>query len=579
MSNDDYSGTSWMVYDAKNVDLSNSKGVILSRSNDLYYQINTRSNWYIIGKIVWTSPYTQLLTYDWYLVNYNFTTEVNLNTIIPAGQSRNIWVITWGNALEYWFVLKWASIARWQFSGGSSDLWVWSAGANITSHLTLTNINWLTQTFWGSYMYSGGVLYCSCGNSTYNNVRSINTTTSIWSESDFVSLDYWYNITYMSKIGDTIIIYANNWSQGKQYFWDWVSQAPDRVIDWYDKPILWGATLNNTDYIVTWTNVRRELFMVNGYQPQLLYETDIYTFNTEQEKFFFTPSVNWLETISNTIILPWNSQFYKFWNNKIGLPVNIMRDMVFWEITCIFVHGNTLYIYTKWTAFTWTLANFELVRSFSSSIYPFQKVWVVKTLKFDNNNYSQKKQSVKYRIWYSLTELDWARTTSINIYSRLDNQKIYANFYTYVYNLADYTTAPAIWDTYTANSKTWTIYDITKKLESTWTELKNQWLILHCTCSDVNYDWESSWHYSWTLTRATGSGDNIICFYMSDYGFKLIQKIDWELFRARRNYTGMYTENFNEIQFKFDLITTTSTRTPVLRDFKLLFNIIENDLS
>lgn len=571
MSNDDYSGVAWAVFDAKNVDVWNSRGVILSRSQFSSTQVNTRwPNWAIVAFLGWNTNTNYLeISRDNRVINH-FNTEIDYSSI-SAWTTFNAWRIftaTW----SYGFILQSNKILRWSFDASNNLLGIWAAAANLSIHLTLSAGNFDQKS---KYLIQWNFMFVSWENRVY----TINTESATWTEDQILLLDYGYNVTYMSNIWDQIIIYATDWKNGKQYFWDWISIWYERYIDWYDKPIIWWATLNNIDYVVVGTNFKRELYVVNGYQATRLYATDVYTNTFLSSKFFFAPDyANTIETIEQTIIIPWVWQIYKYGNNNVGLRPAITRDIVFpsdnttnSNISTIFYQdgfSTDLFIYyLDWD-------NNNRIRQFLGKLdntYP--RFWTIKTL-YDiwQVAYSTLKNAIKLRVGYELPIKWLPGLTSINVYTKTSWN--YIDFY-----IRSYTTAPAIWDTYTNSWTTFTIYNTTLNIDREWTEIKDG-IIIHCT-----YTWEISNINDFeigTLTRTSGSWDSTIDFFQSDFGFKLIDKIWWD---DRDDWKKiimldpvMDFKEYHKIQLKFDLMTSDPAITPTLHDFTLLYEQIEDDI-
>jgi hypothetical protein len=587
ISNDDYAGTSWTCYDVINCDIASSKWVQLSRNewlNKSWTLINARwDNGKIIWVVLWNFPNKLLLSRDWRLYNYSLN-EYDI-TWIKWGTYYNLTVIT-TNTGTYWVILAWNSILRWDFDWWDSKLWIWAAGINITVHLSLASWSFSTNS---RFLVKWANIFISSWNSIY----SIKTSLSTWLEDSVAfTINTGYDITYISNIGDQIIVYSNNGTSWKQSYWDWVNTLASWFIDWYDKPIIWGATLNNVDYLVVWTNFKRALYMWNGYNSPPLYETDIYSTTYKKSKFFFSPVwPNSIETIGNIIIIPWIWQIYKQWIKKIWLPTSITRDFILWsinnrtsDISCIIYQDSftaSLFLYYQ-ANYSWTLSNYELNnflwKTTSSTPYSDNFPWIVKWLIFDWGNYSAKKTCIKYRLGYKLPTKWTGSSTAINFYVRINNWLWYANFYVNWSTLVNsYTTAPTVWATYTLDWVTYTVYDVTKKIWLDATEYKSQWLIIHCTYT-VEYNWDISSNTDiWTLTKASWTWDSTFKFTYSDYWFKLIEKFDWNNSVYRNNkWSSMLKLDFHTLQVKFDLLTNDTTITPELFDFKLLYNIIKD---
>lgn len=604
MSNDPYAWPSGAVYDAKNVDLSESKGVKLSRSFNLSRPqlLFTSAQWFPVALIEWNQQTNQLIaSRNGWLKNW-VQTEINIQS--KTFSIFNMWVIDRWN-LQYGFIL-WSNgkIWRWQINNNDLSLWIWNDWVNIVdSWITLPlDLNWWNSFFDSSkcpYLIQWNFLYITAWNWSNHNVHIIDISdNSAWVVLDFIALDRGYKVSYMSNIWDQIIIYATNWDHWKQYFWDGQSESYERHIDWYDRPILWWATINNVDYVITWTWRKRELYQVQWYQAQKLFETDVYVSNQSWDKFYFDLSYwisNLIETIWDTLILPAQEYIYKFGNNKIGLPKNITRDRI-WGFPNILYYNDknsdVLTICSQSSSFSWTFWYYISRQNIrqpndNSSSFTENNFWIIEWLKFDWWNYALKKEGVKFKIWYSLDLVYNSSTTrdmGINIYARIDDWYEYVNFYTYVYNNSNYTTKPEIWAVYRVDNQDFEIYDITDRNDrlSNWDlqEIKNLWLILHCRCTNKRYSIIKQWSLSWTLVKQSWIWDSSVRYYYTDEWYELVGKIralNNEDFESKQKME-MLKKTFHQIQFKFDLFTNSSTITPVLQDFYLQYNIIENDI-
>lgn len=586
ISNDEYVWPSGSYYNGLNVDVSESNWIKLARSYATVEQIFTTLQWKPMWMIEWNSQTNRLIaSRNWILKT--FTNQEN-------NFGKTIYNISklWDRLDNYWILLSSnGEIYKWTINEWSLDLWIWTDWANISLELTLpvdTN-GWVSNFDDKSLVFQkDNSIYVTAWNWWLHNIYELTLTGWNLVFEQFVTINLWYEITYMTNIGDQIIIYASDWVNGKQYFWDWVSTTFSRVIDWYDKPILWGVTLNNIDYVITWTRNKRELYLVNGYQPNKLYWTDIREINDERAKFFFNPdewSADIFETIWNTIIFPWNWCFYKYGDNKVWLPQNLVRNEIFWEPTFIYYNDANGWYLTIWTTtskYSWNqqylLNRINLSRPTSSSnVYNDRKVWTIETLKHIWDIFSQEKEAVKVRIWYKLNK-DTNNNTALNIYAKI-NSHHYANFYTYEYNEWDYTTAPEVWDIYSFDWVNWEVYAVTKKARNNWTEIKSQWLIIHCkTTTDYNWDLEQS--YAGLLTKVSWAWQTAFRFYRSDYWYKYLKTItdatkNSDTFMLRDKMDNL---KFNEINFKIDLLTTSSNLTPTFYDIILLYNTIENEI-
>lgn len=610
MSNDDYAWSAGMVFDAKNVDLSSSKWVKLSRSQwfDSPNLLFTQAQWRPIALLEWQSFTNRLIASRNAILKNFINNEFDISDklwSIANMTSYSIWNNEYG--LIFWNLWNTAKLYFWQMNTSALDLWIWTNWANLVDSLiSLPNdVNGDSSTFkekcpiiikWGS-------IFLPAWNWPAHNVYKINILTTSFPPTftaslDFLALDRWYDVRYLTSIWDQIIVYTSNWDHWKQYFWNGIDNAPERVIDWYDRPILWGATINNIDYVLTWTFRKRELYQVQWYQAQKLFETDVAVKNQWEAKFFFDTENWWsnlIETIWDTLVLPAQTYFYKFWNNKIGLPKNLSRVRL-WGFTNL-IHYNDknsdrLIICSQTSGYNWTFGYYIADSNIwepsqTANTYSTRFIWKIEWLKYDWGSYWIKKAWVKCKVWYDLPLRLWTDSiwdNWINVYAKIDDWVEYFNFYTYVYNNWNYTTKPEIWDIYRVNNQDFEIYDITDKnrLETNWDliEEKNQWLILHTKCLNKIYSATQAWINEWILVKQSWVWDNEIRFFELDEWYELIKKIRAinEEDRNTKEKTFMFNKHFHQIQFKFDLFTTQRSLTPVLYDSYFQYNIIKNDL-
>lgn len=586
ISNNKYIGIPWWVANARNVDISSPRWAILSRSNSLsttWTEIFTAAQWKPVAMIYGNSATSQLYAAEtWYLSEYDWTIY---NITAKITDVRNMWEIVY-ETNSYWFILWENKILQWQLNKWATDLWVWASAVNVVdSWVSLPNDLWgWTSSFQENcpYIIRNWILYVVAGKTYWQNIFTIDVSTTTWSALTIeLNLDRWYNVTYMSQIWDQIIIYANNWKHWRQYFWDWTSSTAWRVIDWYDKPILWWVTLNNIDYLVVWTDKKRWFYFANWYQPQKIFETDVNVANEEAENFFF--KLFWnnvMETIWDTIILPWVNSIYKYGNETAWLPKWITRDYVPWDIYLMSYEdsiSNRLIVFYKDSDWDYRRIR-QLIQSPDDStwIYPLETNWIIETLSFDNWLYWQEKDAVKIRIWYELAP---ENENGINVYTKTNNRFKYANFYISTHT----STVPTVWSVYQVDSINYTVYDVTEKELLNWTDVL-KWMILHCTASDETYSLVENNRLSSTLTKQSWDWDATLVYHWADEWYELVKKI-WYSDTTMRKWsetflcsTNMDDTRFNSIQLKFDLFSTLETITPKIYDSSLLFDIIENEL-
>ena len=469
-----------------------------------------------------------------------------------------------------WFVLKSNGEVRTRSLDLSADLWIGSETLNFTlSNPVGQKVKYLTS---GNFIFFFYWRYISV----------VDTTSSTWVETETITVDRDLTITWVTRIWDQVMVYGTKWLHGRQYFfttpwllwWD----TFERVIDWYDKPIVDAVNFNNIDYVFTrdrsWNN---NMYEVQGYQARRLYKSTRFGNNDRQNKFMFWVDAflnvwpNVLETSQEELFIAWNGNLYRFGNKHPWLPRSIVRDALYpsdWDwgqVTCISLVSDFLYIFFQGDTLNWDFNRspyFTINISERVNSYSILNPWYLITLPYYGDTYGTMKKAIKLRLWYKLEE-----STQINAYYRVNKWFWYANFYTFQEGLGSYTTAPSIWDVYSNWWVNYTVYDITLKDE--W-NIKDRWLIIHCT-----YD-ESSWegNYEWTLTKVSWDWDATFLFDRAFYWYKILHKFISNDDIDKPQY---FDDTFNEIEFMFDLVTGNTSNTPYLYDIRFSNEIINND--
>ena len=395
-------------------------------------------------------------------------------------------------------------------------------------------------------------------------LTKVDTSLANWSTTDPVKIAQGYTIKGLSKVWDQIYIYASNWVNGKQYIWDWSSATPSREIDWYDKPIQRVINYNNVDYIIVKTALRSSLYLVNGYQPELIFQSlNIQTASKDRFAFDST-TTNASETIGSRILIPVSGGVFSYGNISPWYPLAWLKEYTVngWSPTTLYyAESNAYYLYIFYTSSKTGSSKNYICKMFqreeaSGNDYSVVDPGFIQTQPFIGTGYSQRKSSVWYKIGAYIPT-----NCYINVYTRCDDEFGYANFYID----ADYnwiTTMPAVGDTYTSGGNTYTISSITTTLSVP------KWAILHCT-----YTGTSAVSYNGTLTRATGSWDSTITYFRSNE-FKKIKSLTnnskgWQYFK--------YNESYNKIDWVIELWTKDPTKTPELYDFQSIFDETDID--
>jgi len=424
--------------------------------------------------------------------------------------------------------------------------------SNIAEAITGTTFNEQSPV-----LFSPNIIYIGNGNV----ITQIDTTSSTWVASTVLTIDKWFVIRGLTKIGDQIFVYATDWAITKQYLWDGASTAADRVITWYDKPLQRVISWNNIDYLVVKNSSRSSLWLVNGYQPQLLFQSDYIT-NSSEDKFSFDCDyVNSIETIGTKFVFSSGSEdLYTYGTYTNGFAPSIVREYnyVGSKITNIYyaeeISNNLFFFYSS--SKSGTFKNYWASLTLRAPNYSPLETGILVTLPiYWTTGYSTTKSLLKCRVGYKLNH----SSNKIIVYRKVNDWEAYASFVT-----SWVTTVPTAWATYTNNWNTYTVISTTTAFASGWV------YVVHCS-----YTWTSTISASGILTKTWGKGDSSVTFYKSLAGFELTREIT-DLNENKDMFISSF--NFNKIQFAIQLITATSSYSPEVYDFIPVFEEKDYDL-
>ncbi len=407
---------------------------------------NDTYTWIIWNDIVWWLSWFSLWSWWTYSTNLIHTTWTSLasKTLTTVANTRYNVRINYSNTTWSCDITFWTWII-WTLTSSSQNVNFTSVVNTTSTDLILsptTNFNWtiysiiiepinIPQTPNVSVNLNSQSPYLIIWNQiliwNWYVITAIDITTSSWSASTILTIDKDYTIMWITKIWDQIFVYATNWSNTKQYLWDWINTVATRSITWYDKPLQRVISWNNIDYLVVRNNLRASLWVVNWYQPQLICQSD-YLYNNSNWKFNFNCSnINSIETIWNKFLLWWYWEIYTYGNYSPWLPQWILREYLYdgYETTMLYydewISAYNLYIWTnKWN--NNYLQSLYLIDNINTTtLYDTSKTWYVITNWIYGTKYSQDKQTIKVKLWYNLTNT----TQTINLYYKIDND---ANF-------------------------------------------------------------------------------------------------------------------------------------------------------
>lgn len=278
-----------------------------------------------------------------------------------------------------------------------------------------------------------------------------------WSSIDFIEptllvkektlniIDSTYTIVALTQVGANILIWATDWNNSKQYYWDWISSFPNEVVHWKWLKITAVDCDWIINYVVTdWNWVWQQVFSVDWYIKTPLAEYVYDWRNTwnnwdvyhPSKKFnFYTYNANCISIYDETLYVPCKWWIYNYWSKVTWLNKSWNKSLLFSDdfsdyITAIeVINQNPTFTYEKWWINKyWIWLDYLCTSS-----------WYLVTNPIYRDDIWTDKDKLKIRIWYK------------NIDSSLWDIKIYAIVDDFIYwtsTVSNITVAPAVWDKY-----------------------------------------------------------------------------------------------------------------------------------
>jgi len=398
-------------------------------------------------------------------------------------------------------------------------------------------------------------------------ITQIDTSPSTWVISDVFTIDNWYTIKGITRISDQFLIYATDWNNTRQYMWDWQSTTADRIITWIDKPLLNVANWANIDYVITgWTaNGRTQLHQVNWYQLNLITQSPINR-DFARERIFLYPSyTNAIETLWNTLIIPWIWCIYSYWQHTPWMPYSLVKDTDFnynystwisissWYVTAMSYQewSPTLRYSYVWKEANWTAYIMEDYIQLNSTDKDYLSIGWLEINPVVWDTYSNIKSYEKFTLGYKMT-WSWC----IWVYKKSD-------WYVVLMTNKDFTTVPTTGATYTWWGYTFTVISVQQ--DNNYTDKR----IIYCS-----YTWSGNKDLELDLTKWSWTWDTT--FYVRRI------KWDWQLIKTTTSITDTkfwetISWEFKEWQLAISSCLFNSSKELEIFDLNLYYNEVTDD--
>lgn len=384
-------------------------------------------------------------------------------------------------------------------------------------------------------------------------------------------------IVAITQQADSLIIWATNWIDSRQYYWNWVDSVAAECIRWQWQIIKWATWTETISYVLTWSGTTAgtafRLYSVSWYQRSLIasnaYRTEADNWNLEHyhpsKKFVFN-DVDWPESMCiymDNLYLPWCDGVYQFWqtipwlSNSWSRPIKYANNS---DKLFLFQYGTNLWVIYRNSQRTYcgAMQKWEYATSWyivTDSIY-WDKLWTRKALE-------------KLKLWYK------------SIASRCGNIKIYAivdDDYFWRFDVTWVTNRPKVWDVYTVAERTDAeIININKTSSTAW----------EITLRTVKNEWSLSTANRY-LNKVSWDGDNQLDSNRNYDNMCLIKTIETEgqEFSSDlifwKDFVNNYIPFWHKIQLVIELnkkpeweITSNQYRTPEVYELSMVSDITD----
>lgn len=434
----------------------------------------------------WTLEVTAPCYADWYgrfAIKITNCTEWNVTVHQSKTNTDVIETEAWRNG---WFV----GTANWMVEEEnntititpSSDFnWIIEAvNFNVYKSTAVSTISGITDASKHMAIERGGDIYIT----SWNTIDILSTIS--WTITDSKELcreDE--EIVAITQQWDSLIIWATDWIDSRQYYWNWVDSVASECIRWQwqiIKAVTWTEIIS---YVLAWTGTRTarnayRLYSVSWYQRSLIasnaYKTQATSWNLEHyhssKKFAFN-DVQWPESMCvclDNLYVPWCDGIYKFWQvipwlwNSRTRPIKYVNGA-----DRLFLIGD------GWVPmFTYRLNQRQYYAQIREDQYADSWYLVTDSLYWDK--LGTRKAIEKLKLWYKSLP---STAGNIKLYAIVDDD------YFWRFDVTNVTDRPKIWDVYTVATNTNAeVININKASATSW---------------EITFRTISNW---WSLDRA-----------------------------------------------------------------------------
>lgn len=525
----------------------------------------TWANW--ATHTTWVSNLRQLLT----LTNawkYRITAKVS-------------WVTVWSCEVRLWTDSIWtitSNTDNW-FMG----VWVAWSTSEYLNFIPSTDFNWTIE-YATAQEYDNAKLLpdnISITQATRHPVCMWQWSLYIWSWAtlDVVDLstftvdsysiiDNTYLIKDITQQWGSLIIWASDWINSKQYYWNGVDSAATEVIDRPWNNIVWAVVDETKAYVSTSNNRDKRMYVVSWYQRQLI-ASNVFNgrtaerwrepYNPNKRFNFYINGVNQMALLNDKLYVKSYGWTYVYWTNVLWVQK--------WRSKPIKTLTNT-YTYCYQTMY-WRMymSNRKDSKNYISYIeeYHYNPTGYLVTTALFWDDISSKKMLNKLKLWYK------------NIKSTYGNIKVYAivdDDYFRRYQVTNITTRPIVWDTYNIwTNTTWEVIAVEDN--------GTTWVITFKTLTNTsNYPWNALS----TLTKITWTWQASISTWTLFDNMCLVKTITsdtqlyWDDIIFWDNFIDIHMPYRRKLQLVIELNSNDYKISPEVFDISVLSDVVDNNV-
>lgn len=420
--------------------------------------------------------------------------------------------------------------------------------------VTITSAASHPALLWQWDVYIGSWASIDIVNTTLYDVQTVNI------------IDEWYTIRSITQIWWSLIIWASDGNNSKQYYWNGVDEVASEVIDRKWMNITNAVSDETKSYVNTAQASRTRMYITNWYQRQCIAKNDYNWRTVEWSKNLYYPNkkFNFYNYNSNSLVIMNEKLYatsygwiYTYWSDIPWLP-SVWNKPIINDPTvslnqyCIWTHLGVIYYSYKASG----VNILGEVRNYNNCTTGY--LVCNPTIR---DNLSTKKALNKLNIWFK------------NVDSTIGNIKIYAivdDDYFWTLSVTGITVTPIAWAVY--NVWTNTKAEVISTSITGWVGT----ITLKTTDNIANYPWNELS----TATKVSWTGDTSItvAWFTNMCLIKTItsdQQGYWEELIFWSSFVDTHMPDRHKIQLVVELNSSNSNVSPEVYDISLSSDIVD----